>query len=81
MSKGKEAFIDQFTRQLTVELALNEVITGDPLCRPVGSDSSKDHYRGYEVFLDYAREKKWLSNKENRLLASGWATAARFLKR
>ena len=77
MTKGQQDFLDQMTRKLTVEWCATAVkIDDDCICIP----------ESQAVYRDYAVTKKWLSAKDgptgsNRILSSGWATAARFLKR
>lgn len=83
MTKGQEAFLDQMTRKLLVDWC-DAALTG-------GGDtfSAENHLRS--PYLKYAVEKKWLSVATSpvagrpfttyRVLAQGWDTAARFLKR
>jgi hypothetical protein len=79
-SAGELAFIDQETRRLTVGWARKAINDKDNLLT-----TSDDR-----VYVDYAVSKKWVSLKEVgdggrsftlKLLASGWKTAAAFLKR
>lgn len=77
MSKAQDEFLDQMTRKLLVDWcdwSLRE--NGSPVAIP----AAQDPYRLY------AEQKKWLSSKDgatgtSRVLATGWETAARFLKR
>lgn len=72
-SKAETDFIDQYTRRLMVELCKAQVTYGDPF---KGLDSSSIQH-----FIEHAVAKKWLAKDRSRVLAAGWATAARFLKR
>ena len=78
MTKGQEEFIDQMTRKLLVEWCDTSLrnCAGGPLCI----------CEAHAIYRDHATTKKWLSVKdmstgENKILATGWETAARFLKR
>lgn len=68
-SKAETAFIDQMTRKLLVGWADNQIRNGH-----IG--------RGiHGVYFDHAKAKKWILKDGTKLSASGWSTAARFLKR
>tara|TARA_Y100000310_G_scaffold321160_1_gene378446 strand:- start:219 stop:425 length:207 start_codon:yes stop_codon:yes gene_type:complete len=68
MTKGEEAFIDQYTRKLLVGWAdlgvQGEAIPNRPC-----------HY------FNHARKKGWVSKKSHTLTAKGYQVAASFLKR
>jgi hypothetical protein len=75
MTKGEQAFLDQYTRKLMVELCLSQMVYEDPFKgveRPLPRQNP---------FFDYAVAKKWLSADRTKVLSGGWMTAARFLKR
>ena len=72
-SKAEEAFIDQYTRRLTVEWADHMVRCpgGVPLWERVAP-----------VYIDHALAKGWITKREpRRLTAKGFGIAASFLKR
>ena len=77
MTKGQQEFLDQYTRKLMVDWCQRALTRTMSLCM----DNS--------VFTQHAKDKKWISvtgsgqgpKIEIRILSSGWATAARFLKR
>jgi hypothetical protein len=82
-SKGETDFIDQFTRKLMVDLCRSQVLTGSPykgltiaLKAQAGITNSDDG-----PFVAYAITKKWLSKDGSKVIAGGWGTGARFLKR
>jgi hypothetical protein len=72
--KGRPAaeteFINQKTRELMVGWADDTVVGRFPAPMP-----------GQQVYFDFAKQKKWISADGTRVLASGFETAARFLKR
>lgn len=77
MTKGQQDFVDQMTRKLITDWCFQAICNKTEGVRIPESQ---------KVFREHAVDKKWLSRKdgttgENRILASGWATAARFLKR
>ena len=74
-TKGANAFIDEYTRKLMTDLCLSQVVYGDPYSGLTGNRIEKEH------FLAHAVTKKWLSADRSRILAAGWSTAARFLRR
>jgi len=79
MTKGEEAFLDQYTRKLMVDLCRSQMAYGDPLkgmrykSHPLDSADAP--------FLRYAVKKKWVNKDLSAVLGAGWMTAARFLKR
>lgn len=81
MTKGQSEFLDQMTRKLLVEWCDKALrASEDTFC---GDAASLGPY------LAHAVAKKWLSVQQERhdklhtyrILAAGWETAARFLKR
>jgi len=72
-TKGQLEFIDQYTRKLLVKWCDHALHMGTV---PKDNGSGKG-----TVYLRYAIKKKWVSADADRVLAAGWATAARFLKR
>jgi len=71
MTKGELAFLDQMTRKKLVDLAdlqMRQETRGFP------------EHPTENIYLVYSQQKKWVS-AGNMLLAAGWDTAARFLKR
>lgn len=66
---NEQVFIDQMTRKKMVEWCDHEVQ------HPDEKDLFEPPYR------DYAISKGWLSKDGTKILAAGWQTAARFLKR
>jgi len=79
MTKGQQEFLDQYTRKLMVD------ICAEVLAQDIPEDVHRDH----TVYTNHAISKKWLSYRGTLadrqvalgVLSSGWATAARFLKR
>lgn len=69
-------FIDQMTRKLMVNWADQQARYGEVPDLPSMSKNSSSLF-----YVDYARSKGWISKKDNRVLATGFATAASFLKR
>lgn len=72
MSQAVSKFIDQYTRSLLVEWAAFQVTEG---YLPSLTTPNK------KPFVDFAVEKGWISKDRSRMLASGFTTAASFLKR
>jgi hypothetical protein len=72
-TKGQLDFIDQHTRKLMVNWCDHALHTGT---------IPKDNGTGRGIiYLQYAIKKKWIAADGTRVLAAGWSTAARFLKR
>ena len=71
-SAGEQAFIDQNTRRLLTVWCHQTIATGG--APPMIATE-------YQVYAAHAVTKGWLSSKDGRVLASGWTTAAAFLKR
>lgn len=80
-SKGEQKFIEQMTRKKLVEWC-------DALAK--GGSNTQDGYillDKDDPYVQYALQKKWISpNRKGspgwfKVLATGWATAASFLKR
>lgn len=71
-TKAENDFIDQYTRKVLVKLA-------DLQVRDLGWTGFIDSK--LEVYVEYGREKGWLSKKENKLTSRGFAVATSFLKR
>ena len=65
-------FINEYTRTLLVNWCTRQLQGAYPIV------PSEDRYGPY---IQYARDKKWLSKKEDRVLGPGFSTAAGFLKR
>ena len=76
MTKAEEAFVDQYTRRLMVDLCHNQMTSGSPF-RFEGEERKPE----YEPYIAHAISKKWLSADGKRVLSQGWMTAMRFLKR
>lgn len=76
MTKGQEEFIDQMSRKLMVDWCHESL-------RENGAGIAVPER--LTVYRDHAVTKKWLSAPDGmgecRILAAGWETAARFLKR
>jgi hypothetical protein len=72
MDKGQTDFVDQMTRKMLVTWCATAISIPDGILSLPDS-----------VFLQHALDKKWLVRVGTgfRVLASGWATATRFLKR
>ena len=74
-SKGENAYIDQKTRQLMSEWA-NVCVQAGKLPADQFKEGSSNPY------VQHAFAKGWITKREpRRLTASGWSTAAAFLKR
>lgn len=71
MSEAYDQFLDQMTRKLLVDWCLSS-------CRRGGFPLMPENDT---IFIDYAVSKGWLSKDKTRINASGWKTAAAFLKR
>jgi len=76
-SLAEQEFINQMTRKMMTAWC-NEAVTA--------RKQSVTPHDGHAVYRDFAISKKWLSVKnpatgEHTILAAGWDTAARFLKR
>ena len=73
-SKGENAYIDQYTRKLMSEWA-NVCVKKGKLPDWIKVDSD-------DPYVQHAFAKGWFTKREpHRLTASGWSTAAAFLKR
>ena len=80
MSEAEQNFIDQYTRSLTVGWAKFQVATGDNLPLPGSTDALSIELQS--PYLDHAISRGWISKKSPpKLLATGFTTAAGFLKR
>jgi hypothetical protein len=69
-SMSEQEFINQKTRELMVGLC-DQQVKGQAL------DGSAEN----TVYWDFARSKGWISKDGSRVLAAGFDTASRFLKR
>lgn len=76
MTKDEANFLDQYARKLMVDLCHSQIVHGDPF---VGLGTKR--LETDKVFIEYAKKKKWLSSKGDRVIGGGWRTAASFLKR
>jgi len=82
LSKSEQLFIDQMARKKMVtwcDDALNTGFTRQPImtaCILPGNDPPCP-----DVYLYHAITKGWVSKDGTKILAAGWETAARFLKR
>lgn len=65
---AEQEFIDQMARKMSVDWAQQQLAMGSLQAITT-------------VYHEYAKSKKWLSPDGTRLLAAGFQTAARFLKR
>ena len=79
-SKGEQKFIEQMTRKKLVEWC--DKIISKPFDTPDGFLWLDPQ----DPYVQYALQKKWISNRKGeagwfRVLATGWTTAASFLKR
>jgi len=72
-SVAQKKFINEYVRTLLVRWADIEVSGGEWYMEETESL--------IQVYVDYARFKGWVSKKKNRLTATGFSTAAAFLKR
>ena len=72
-TKSESDFINERTRQLMVRWC-------DTSIQYNGAEAPWKT-PGYGVYLRYAKAKGWISADGSRILSSGWATAARFLRR
>ena len=77
MTKGQDEFIDQMTRKALVGWCDRALRASDLL---VNIYEDEAHYR------DHALAKKWISAPTEplgsyKILAAGWETSSRFLKR
>lgn len=70
---AEKEFIEQRTRQMTVAWA--EIQINEGTMPPY--DATSKHW----VYLEFAKSKKWVSADGSKMLAAGFLTAARFLKR
>jgi len=82
LSKSEQLFIDQMARKKMVEWCDDALKTGfvrQPIMTacvlPETDPPAPDAY------LHHAIAKGWVSKDGTKILASGWETAARFLKR
>ena len=80
-TKGELEFIDQMTRKLMVEWCHEVVQHGILPWVAQTSQAPKGLSYLLRHYIDYAAKKKWISADKSKILAAGWATAARFLKR
>jgi len=81
-TQGETDFIDQYTRKLMVELCRSATVHGaNGHFAPPIADFSPARLEEETIFLNYAHAKGWISKDLKRILAAGWQTAARFLKR
>lgn len=82
MTKAESDFTDQYTRKLMVELCHSQIVHGATgHVAPATAGWTPARRQEEDIFLNYAVAKGWLSKDKSKVLAAGWATAARFLKR
>lgn len=73
MNTGQQKFAREFTRNLLVDWAHQCLSRSDGLFQL--RDPSHD------IYLDVARERKWVSSKNLQVLGSGYTAASGMLKR
>jgi len=84
LSKGEQLFLDQMTRKKMVEWCSKDLEFEHLYGRNYKDEEFERFERNEEsegIYLEYAKQKKWISGDGTRILAAGWTTAARFLKR
>lgn len=87
LTAGQIKFIDQYTRKLMVVWCHEALAAASPAIVLLGptSVSLDEHQPGSAIddaiYRQYAISKGWISAKEGKVKAAGWATAAAFLKR
>jgi hypothetical protein len=81
-TQGELAFIDQMTRKRLVDWC-DRVARGLPLDLLEEGAPSPGSIKAFRIspYAEHAIAKKWLSVNGSHILAAGWDTAARFLKR
>jgi len=87
LSSAAQLFVDQMARKLLVDWCY-ATIQSDGLYNPLQVAHEIETYKDGvvenpvpNVFLRHAIDKGWVSKDGTKILASGWQTAARFLKR
>jgi len=75
---GETEFIDQMSRKMMVELC-DEAIR-NPGKMTFAVEEANCHVVT-QPYLEHMMSKGWVAKDGSRILAAGWATAARFLKR
>ena len=73
MNAGQQKFAREFTRDLLVDWA-HQCLTRDD-----GMFQLRDP--SHHIYLDVARERKWVSKQVFKVLGSGYTAAAGMLKR
>lgn len=77
-SAGEEAFINEMTRQFLVGWCHYQISHGQlPHILP-----ALNSLAGWEdPYVDFAVKKGWVSKGRDRILSTGWKTAAAYLRR
>ena len=75
-SRDKLEFINQMSRKLMVEICDVAIRCPD---KPVFTGGQAEGE--FRPYYDHMKSKGWISKDGTRVLAAGWQTAARFLKR
>jgi len=70
MSKAELDFVNEMTRKLLVKWAHQTLVGG------IFTWTTEQ-----EVYYNHARDKGWVSKKEDKVLASGFSSAASFMRR
>jgi len=89
---ARDQFVDQMTRKLLVDWCDQEIqelrLSCNPMPPPNAAQSdpmSAAFDAPYKCkispYIGHAMSKGWISKDGSKILAAGWATAARFLKR
>lgn len=69
-TKAENDFLDQYSRKVLVKLADLQVRNGEWSVLP-------EEF----LYIEYGREKGWISKKDDKLTSRGFAVATSFLKR
>jgi len=77
-TEGEKEFIDQMCRKMLVDLC-DEAIRNPG--KIVFVKEEANCHVPTQPYFDHMMAKGWVSKDGSRILAAGWATAARFLKR
>ena len=80
MTKAQQTFIDQYTRRLLIDWAHHQVSAGFNL-EALEACGPQQCGHGYDVYIEYAKHKGWVSKDGKRVLAKGFSVAASAVKR
>jgi len=82
-TQAEKNFIDQYTRKILIDWAHHQITSPreEDEFPPLERCSPQPCAYGYDLYVDYAISKGWLSKDGKRVLAKGFTTACSAVKR